>query len=255
MNMISKREKKLEVELLTDRFLRVMPLTLFLLISLVPPGFSLWKYFGATDDMAFYILLFFVSLPISILCGLVVALVPYFYRKVWRRKLRDRLAAESGVHAGDIDWFVEELMPAERRTLKRFKGQNALLIDAYRETLASRITASRLIDKVNKELRQIESHLKQRRDLTSSDAETLGQEFGADRLRLSKIKSEAQFRLAQARARLQSIEAVASRSTAARDFTIPLRRLEATQASTPPALQVTEAERKAFEEALKELEG
>ncbi|MGH9898390.1 MAG: hypothetical protein ACRD63_00325 [Pyrinomonadaceae bacterium] len=254
MNFTSKREERLERELLIDRLLRLAPWALFFLISLLPPCYFLWKYFAATDEMALYILLFFVSLPISILSGLAVALIPYLYRKAWRRKLRNRLAADGGVHAGNIDWFVEELSPAERRTLKRLEGQNLLLADAYRDTLASRITASRVVDRAKDELRQVERHLKQRRSLTSSDAESLGQELATDRLRLSKIKSEARVRLAQTRARLQSIEAMASRVTNERDFTTTLRRLEATHEAPPTGLEMTESEHEAFEEALKELE-
>jgi hypothetical protein len=132
-------------------FLYWIPWIAFPLIALPFPVlfFVLFLTSAATDAAAVYLLLAGVGLAFGALAGGLVMILLYLYRKRWLRRLRDKLA-EDGITATEVDWFTEELSTAERQILLETSKQSPLLADAYRETLASRLTASRIIAKSNK---------------------------------------------------------------------------------------------------------
>src|SRR5688572_2559606 len=116
--------------------LSVVPAVVFLLLMFV---------FGSTPPVA--ATFFFLGLILTII-GFVIGLgfTGYFaYRHGnWTREMRERIAAD-GIRAEEIDWFRNELKPSEKRALKDIQRTDPLLEDAYRETLASRLTATRIV--------------------------------------------------------------------------------------------------------------
>src|SRR5918911_4466335 len=130
-----------------DRFmamlLRYAPWLAFLLVSLPLPLYFLIRYFLATEEAGVYMLLALTSLALGSAIGLIIAVALFLYRRHWEKGVRDRLAAQ-GVTANDISWFMPELTRAERAALKQMERENVLLADAYRETLAARLTATRV---------------------------------------------------------------------------------------------------------------
>jgi len=168
------------------------------------------------------------------------------------RHLRDRLAAD-GITAGEVVWFTPELSTAERQTLVETGTHSALLADAYRETLASRLTASRIIAKTDKELVKVRSGIIRARSVAGTGTGSLLIDLEADQRQLQSLKTEATARLAEARARLQTIEAAASRSLNHAETNAMLRRLSATQDQMPLVIEMDQLERKSLQEAERDL--
>src|SRR3954471_1581582 len=138
--------------------LRWAPWLAFFLVALPAPIYFLAKYSPSTPDTALNFLFALVSLAAGSVIGFIVMLLLLYYRRNWAQRVRDRVAAD-GVTADEIPWFMSELTPAERQALKEIDAQNPLLADAYRETLASRITASRVISNAKRELLLVERRL------------------------------------------------------------------------------------------------
>ncbi|HEX5708639.1 MAG TPA: hypothetical protein VFX96_15150, partial [Pyrinomonadaceae bacterium] len=121
------------------KLLRAAPWLAFLIVALPVPFYFLWQYFNADAEAAVYMLLTLVSLAAGSFVGLLVIIFMLLYRRRWERNLRARLASD-GVTADELSWFMSELKPAERRALKEAEARNPLLADAYRDTLAARVT-------------------------------------------------------------------------------------------------------------------
>lgn len=207
---------------------------------------------AATDSAAVYLLFAGIGLGLGVVAGAVVMLLLYLYRNRWLRRLRDRLAAD-GITATEVVWFTQELSTAEREALLETGKHNPLLADAYRETLASRLTASRIITKTDKELVKVRSRINRARTLAGADTGNLLDDLESDQQQLQSLKTEAKARLAEARARLQTIEAAASRSLNQAETHAMLRRLSATQEHLPLVIEMDQLERKTLREAEREL--
>ena len=109
----------------------VVTVVLTLLLGMAPPASAA---------------LFFVGMIISfigLLVGLGLSGFLTYRRANWTKDMRERIAAD-GIRASEIDWFMHELKSSERRSLKEITVRDLLLADAYRETLASRLTATRI---------------------------------------------------------------------------------------------------------------
>jgi hypothetical protein len=78
-------------------------------------------------------------------------------------------------------------------------------------------------------------------------------ELRADRTRLEEVKLEATERRAEAEARLQMIEAAASRGASWAETNIALNRLSTTREQIPLALEAARQEQQALEESEKML--
>lgn len=244
-----------------DRFmallLRYAPWLAFLLVSLPLPLYFLLRYFLATEEAGVYMLLALTSLALGSAVGLIIAVALFLYRRHWEKSLRDRLAAQ-GVTANDINWFMPELTKAERASLKEMERENLLLADAYRETLAARITATRVATRAKKDLLMVERRLNRTAYMRTADGNSLREELSRDRERLTRIRNEAEERRAEAQARLQMIEATASRDLSQRETDFALRRLNETRGHLPLGLEAVRMEQTAHEETedeLKRIEG
>ena len=246
---ISKREfsrgRNLKVGAVAAPFvLGGVPAVLFLFLMFV---------FGSTPPIA--ATFFFIGLILGIV-GFVVGLglsAFFVYRHSnWTKEMRERIAAD-GIKAEEIDWFRHELKTNEKRMLKEMKRSDPMLEDAYRETLASRLTASRIIRSSKKELllaKRRQTKLKQLRKLNTDSAERFQAEIEGDLEKLESINTEAQQMLAEAESRLQMIEAAGVRGSSMADSELALKKLSARASALPLALE----EAKMAEEIRRELE-
>jgi hypothetical protein len=202
---------------------------------------------GTTESAAIYLLLSFVSMGLGLVVGLVVLILLLLYRRRWHGRLRDRLAID-GITAAEVAWFASELSSEERKTWGELKQKNPLLADAYCETLAARLTASRIIGRARGETLKVERQINRTRNLREVDTTSLLDDLLADRRRSEDLRQEAQTRLAEAKARLQTIEAAANRSLSQNETDLMLRRLTASQEQSPLALEMASMEREALRE-------
>jgi hypothetical protein len=233
-----------------QRVSQLLTLTLwlsFLLVTIpVPIVFlALFLASATTESAAVYLLLFFVSLGAGLVVGLALFILLSFYRRRWHSRLRDRLAAD-GITAAEVPWFQSELSSEERRTWRELKQHNPLLADAYCETLAARLTATRIGARARGEILRIERQINRTRNLHAVDTTSLLRDLMADRDRVVNLRGEAAVRLSEAKARLQTIEAAANRSLSQSETELMLRRLAASQEQLPLALEIASLEQQAM---------
>ena len=100
-------------------------------------------------------------------------------------RLRDRLAAD-GITAGEVGWFETELSSEERKIWRELKANNPLLADAYCETLAARLTATRITARARGEILRIERQINRTRNLRGVDTSQLLDDLIADRQRVDQ---------------------------------------------------------------------
>lgn len=229
--------------------LQWIPWVLLLLISIAFPLPLLFFYLqsNSTESAAIFLILTLVSLGVGVLVGLLVLILFLVYRRRWHRRLRDRLAAD-GITASEVAWFTSELTSEERRNLDEIQKTNPLLADAYSETLASRLTATRIIDRSKRELLRVERRINSAKMIVGADTSSLITDLQGDRAQLENLRNEATARLAETKARLQMIEAAASRSLSQSEADLMLRRLSAAQSQLPLAIEMAELERQAMKE-------
>ena len=232
------------------RLLKVAPWVSVLAASLPGPILFIILFLtaNATDSAALYLLLAGLSLAAGFALGLLIAALFLIYRRRWLSKLRERLASD-GITASEVVWFRSELTSAERTALDEIQQSNPLLADAYLETLASRLTASRIISRSRREILLVERRLNRARSLTTDEASNLQQDLIADRERLDQLRQHASQHLDRARTRLQEIEATASRNLNDDETDLMMQRLGATQDQLPLVLEMAQWERQTLHEA------
>src|SRR5215211_4157051 len=203
---------------------------------------------AATESAAVYLLLAGLSLTLGFALGVVIAAILLFYRRKWLSKLRDRLASD-GITANEVVWFRSELTSAERASLAEIEQSNPLLADAYLETLASRLTASRIISRSKREMLKVERQLNRARTIRTPESTALQRELSDDRERLDQVRQQASDHLAKARTRLQVIEATASRKLSQGETDLMMQRLGSAQDQLPLVLEMAQLEQQALREA------
>jgi hypothetical protein len=92
-----------------------------------------------------------IATVIGFVTGVVITGILLQKNNAWTKEMRERIAAD-GIKAEEIEWFRKELKPSEKRALKAVSARDLLLADAYRETLASRLTATRIVKSSKREL-------------------------------------------------------------------------------------------------------
>ena len=231
------------------QILKWAPWLSFLLFSLSPPLPFLLFYLRAasTETSAIFLLLAAGALGAGVLIGALVLMVFMLYRRRWYHRLRDRLASD-GITASEVTWFTSELTSEERLNLSEIQKTNPLLADAYQETLASRLTATRIMARSKRELLRVTRRINNARALVDADTSGLVAELEVDRLQLEGLRNESTVRLAEAKARLQMIEAAASRSLSQTETDLMLSRLTASQSQLPLAIEMAKLERQAANE-------
>ena len=221
----------------------------FFMVSLPVPTVFLVLFLaaGTTEAAAIYLLLSFVSLGLGLVVGLLVLFMLLFYRRRWQSRFRDRLASD-GITAAEVPWFISELSSEERKTWGELKQKNPLLADAYCETLAARLTATRIIARARGETLKVERQINRTRNIRGVDTTKLLADLLSDRQRSDELRKEATLRLSETKARLQTIEAAANRSLSQTETDVMLRRLAASQEHFPLALEIANLEEAALRE-------
>ena len=215
----------------------ILTLVIMLLAASGPPAAAVILFAG------------FVSTAIGFLSGTVYALVTGRKYSAWRQEIRERMAA-NGIKAEQIEWFRNELKPNEKRALKAVEARDLLLADAYRETLASRLTATRIVKSSKRELLLAKKRQGTVKQLKSARADDFQKEIANDIEKIGKINNEAKLMQAEAESRLEMIEAAASRGGTLVESEVALKKLSARTAELPLALESA----KMTEEIRRELE-
>lgn len=238
----------------TARLLRIAPWIAVVATSIPAPLVFLILFLTATatDSAAVYLLLAGLSLTLGFALGLLIAAILLVYRRSWLSKLRDRLASD-GITANEVAWFRSELTSAERAALDEIQTSNPLLADAYMETLASRLTASRIISRSKREMLKVERQLNRARMLRTPESNLLQKELTADRERLEHVRQQAADHLAKAKTRLQVIEATSSRKLSQGETDLMMQRLGSSQDQLPLVLEMAKLEQQALTEARQDL--
>ncbi|MGI8555411.1 MAG: hypothetical protein ACR2LT_03520 [Pyrinomonadaceae bacterium] len=222
------------------------------LLSIIPAliFFILFLVFGTTPPVAIsFISLTVISLIAGFLIGLIVSGILLFYRQKWLAQIRERIAVD-GIKAEEVGWFQNELTTAEKKSLQEMDKQDRLLADAYRETLASRLTATRIAKTTKRELLLVQRRQNKLKYLKTNVTADLQNDLKKDAENLTTIKTEAEQMLTEAKTRLQMIEAAARRGGNFADTELALKKLSARSAELPLALEALKME----EQIKKELE-
>ena len=239
-------------ERLTAALLRWSPLLVFFLLALPLPAYFLFRYFTATEAVGEYMLLALTSLAFASIFGLFAAFAVVLYRKFWERRLREKLATD-GVTADELSWFMSEVTAGQRRALKEMGRQNPLLADAYRETLAARVTAARVLARARAEAAVVERRLKSAARLPAPGRGELEEDLRKDRARLARVQGEAAEHYREIEARLQIIEAMADRDASQAETELALQRLGSVRENLPLGLASLRLEQDAREEVEREM--
>ncbi|HWP55144.1 MAG TPA: hypothetical protein VN476_13520 [Pyrinomonadaceae bacterium] len=220
-------------------------------VTLTPPAVLFLAYLISGFSPLFLVFAL-TSAPFSLIAAIIVTLALLFLRRRWARDFRDRLASD-GVTADEVGFFLSELTSGERKALREMEARQPLLADAYRETLALRLNASRLTASARRDLLQVERRINRARYLNASDTSVLLEELDRDRTRLAKLKQEGAARRAEAEARLQMIEAAASRGASWTETNYMLQRLDEGRKNLPLGLENERAEQQLREDVQREL--
>lgn len=208
----------------------------------------LFVLFGGTPPTAAVIIFFgLLATILGFVAGLTASGVMLYRRNQLHRSVRERIAGR-GIRANEIDWFRSEIKGAEWRSLKEIERRDAMLGDAYKETLASRLTATKISRSSQRELSKMQKRLNRLSQLKAANADELKQEIGEDIERIKKISSEAKQMLAEAESRMQMIEAAAARGTNIADAEIALKKLNARASELPLALESAQMQREIYAE-------
>ena len=234
----------------TARLLKLAPWIAVLATALPAPLVFLVLFLTATatESAAVYLLLAGVSLTFGFALGVVIAAILLIYRRRWLSRLRDRLASD-GITADEVVWFRSELTSAERAALAEIERSNPLLGDAYRETLANRLTASRIISRSKREMLRVERQINRARTLHTPESASLQRELAADHERLLQLREQATDHLAKAKTRLQMIEATSRRRLTEGETDMMMQRLGSSQDQLPLVLEIAKMEQQALLEA------
>ncbi len=233
------------------RVLKTAPWAALTGVTVVPPVILLLIYLLSGFSPLFLVLAI-ASVPVSLIIAAITTVFLLLYRRRWIRDLRDRLASD-GITADEVGFFLNELTGGEKRSLKEMGRQQPLLADAYRETLALRLNATRLNARARRDLLQVERRINRARYLNAPDTSVLLEELAQDRERLERLKQEGASRRAEAEARLQMIEAAASRGASWTETNYMLQRLDEGRKNLPIGLETTRAEQQLREETEREL--
>ncbi len=176
-----------------------------------------------------------------------------FYRSKWLTKIRERIAVD-GIKAHEVEWFKNELTTTERKSLMEIESNDLLLADAFRDTLAARITATRILKSTKNELLLVQRRQNKLKYLKSENSSSLQEDLKSDALKLNKIKTEAEEMLTEAQTRVQMIEAASRRGTNLADTERGLKKLSVRTAELPLALESAKMDEEIRREIERELD-
>lgn len=234
-------------DLTKDKALKYTALLAPFLLSVLPALIVFLFGFISTNPFVIFLSLFL--LIGGFVFGLIVSGGAMLYRSKWLASLRERLAVD-GIKASELKWFMHELSSSDKKVLRELESVNPLTADAYRETLAAKLTASRIIKSSKQELLLLQRRQSKLKQLKGENLNVLLEELKSDKENLEKINSEAGEMKIEAETRLQMIEAASRRGTNFVDAELALKKLSARTQELPLALESLRME----EEFRKELE-
>ncbi|CAN5213672.1 hypothetical protein BH20ACI1_BH20ACI1_17830 [soil metagenome] len=256
MNQLEPRYEVTRKDLAKEKALKYGAWTAPVLLSVVPAlilfiaGFLL----GSTPPAA--ATFFFLSL-ISLIGGFVLGLVVtggiLYYRSNWLAKVRERIAVD-GIKANEVEWFKNELTTTEKKSLKEIESKDLLLADAFRDTLAARLTATRILKSTKSEILLVKRRQNKLKYLKSENSKNLQEELKDDLENLNKIKTEAEEMRIEAETRVQMIEAASRRGGSFANTELALKKLSARSEQLPLALESAKMEQEIRREIEQELE-
>lgn len=252
MSEISLGHEITKKDLAKGRNLLIGAWTAPLILSGVPAiiFFALMFILGTTPPVAAVFL--FVGLiltAIGLAGGLGLSSYFIYRRSNWTKQMRERIAAD-GIRADELSWFMNELRSSEKRALKKIESTDLLLADAYRDSLATRLTATRIIRSSKHELILMKRRRTQLKTLHTESATAFDGTLSADIVKIEEIGSEAKVMLAQAETQMQMIEAAAVRGGSISDNELVLKKLSSRVSELPLALE----QAKLTDEILREME-
>lgn len=236
------RGRNLKIAAWTAPFLLTgIPAVLFTVLAIL---------FGTTPPVAFTLFVLGIILTsIGFVVGMALTGVFAYRYSNWTKEMREKIAAD-GIRAEEIEWFMHELRSSEKKALKDITRSDLLMADAYRETLASRLTATRIVKSSKKELALTQRRKAKLKQFKTERGNEFREQIERDTAKISSIHEEAKLMLAEAEARLQMIEAAAVRGRSLADSELALKKLSSRSRNLPLALE----EVRLTEEIARELE-
>lgn len=234
MNELESRYDVTKKDLAKGKRMKIAAWTAPVLLSILP-FLAFFVSFLLFDSIPlfFFAIIFAV---VGLIIGLIISgFLAYRYSN-WTKAMRERIAAD-GIRAEEINWFINELKPSERKALKQIEAGDLLLADAYRETIASRLTATRIVKSSKQELLLAKRRQNKLKYLKSENSKDFQAEINRDLEKISSINKEAELMLAEAETRLQMIEAAAMRGGTLADSELALKKLSARTKELPLALE------------------
>ncbi len=234
-----------------DKVLRIGAWGLPVILSIIP-GLISFIFFLLTTETTTAAVWLFLTIS-SFIGGFVVGLGIsgglMFYRSRWLAEVRERLAVD-GIKAEEVEWFKHELTGAERRSLQEIEAKNLLLGDAFRDSLAARLTATRIQKSAKQELSLIKRRQSKLKYSKAENSATFQEELGRDFEKLTSIQKEAETMRVEAENRMHQIETAARHGTNFSETDLALKKLSQRTSELPLALESARME----EEMRKELE-
>lgn len=250
MNELQPRYEITRRDLAKDKALKYGAWTAPVLLSVIPAvTLFIFSLFASGATTAMFVFFSLIALVAGFLIGLIVTGGILYYRSRWLAEVRERLAVD-GIKANEVDWFKHELTTAEKKSLREIERKDLLLADAFRDTLAARMTATRILKSTGNELLLVQRRQGKLKYLKSENSANLQEELKTDFEKLSKIKNEAEEMRVEAETRLQMIDAAARRGGSIADSELALKKLSARTSELPLALESARME----EEVRRELE-
>jgi hypothetical protein len=259
MNELEPRYEITRKDLIKDKALKLGAWTPPFVLSVIPAliFFFFFMISSAPPAAVGWLFLTIASLIGGFIFGLIISGSLMFYRSRWLTKVRERIAVD-GIKAEEVDWFTHELTGSEKRSLKEIGSRNLLLADAFRDTLAARLTATRILKSSKRELLLVQRRQNKLKYLKTENSENLQNELKNDLEKLNKIKNEAEEMRIEAETRIQMIEAASRRGGSLADNELALKKLSARTQELPLALESAKMEdeiRKEFEKELEKTQG
>lgn len=234
-----------------DKLLKIGAWSLPFVLSLIPAAIFFIFFMLTTAAPQAAVWLFFVvaSLVVGFVLGLLISGGLMLYRSRWLAQVRERLAVD-GIKAEEVEWFKHELTAAERRSLQDIEAKNLLLGDAFRDSLAARLTATRIQKSAKQELALIKRRQGKLKYSKAENSNAFQEELQKDFEKLTDIQKQAETMRVEAENRMHQIETAARHGTNFSETEIALKKLAARTSELPLALESARME----EEIRKELE-
>jgi hypothetical protein len=247
MNELQQNYEITSKDLTKDKALKYSAWLAPFVLSVLPALITfLIGFFSANPIVIFLSLFLLIG---GFVLGLIVSGGSMIYRSKWLAEVRERLAVD-GIKASELRWFMHEVSSSDKKSLRELEAVNPLTADAYRETLAAKLTAIRIAKSSKQELLLVNRRQNKLKQLKGETTSVLLEELKSDKENLEKINKEATEMKVEAETRLQMIEAASRRGTSFVDAELALKKLSARTQELPLALESLKME----EEFRKELE-